>query len=287
MTVALVEVLREVQGWFAAASLQYGHGTDNAWDEAVALVLGVSGLPDTQSSLDAPIPQAQVSAMRNFARRRIAERQPLAYLLGKTPYCGALFQVPPGVMVPRSPIGPLLRGDGLRPWLHEPETILDLCCGTGCLGILAAGQFPNAHVVLADIDPLAVDVARRNIEEHKLTERVRAVRSDLFAALGHRTYDLILCNPPYVDADTMANLPPEFAHEPVLGLHGGDDGLTLMNRVLSQTAEYLTSDGILVGEVGEGRARLEAHWPQVPFIWPDLPDGGEGVFLLPAVDALH
>ncbi len=307
MKIKLSQILREIHEHFAAAPLNYGQGTDNGWDEAVALVLSVAQLPDSQSSLDAPLPDAQVEAMREIARRRTQERQPLAYLLGKATYCGELFEVPPGVLVPRSPIGPLLLGDGLRPWLGEPQRILDLCCGAGCLGILAARCFPNAEVVLADIDALAVDTARRNILKHGLAGAVRAVHTDLFAGLaaasrqasdacakasikadepaaGNKGYDLILCNPPYVDADTMASLPPEFAHEPALALAGGDDGLTLMNLVLSQAGDYLADGGVLVGEVGTGHGLLRARWPSAPFLWPDLPDGGEGVFLLPAIE---
>ena len=327
----LSEVLREVHDRFAAAPLSYGHGTDNAWDEAVALVMAVTGLPDEQSSLDAQLQEQQVAAIRELAERRIVERQPLAYLLGMTPYCGEMFHVPPGVIVPRSPVGPLLK-DGLRPWIQAPERILDLCCGSGSLGILAAKRFPDARVVLADIDSLAVETALRNIAEHGLEGRVEAVRSDLFAGLeagvsgkfgkagvhgegvdatvilsGHtgsavtrdnpgnsgrakrtgdanRGFDLILCNPPYVHADAMGALPPEFAREPALGLAGGSDGLALLDRVIRNVSGYLAADGALVGEVGDGGARLEARWPRLPFIWPDLPAGGAGVFLLRAAD---
>ena len=341
------EVLREVHQRFAAAPLSFGHGTDNAWDEAVALVLGVTGLPDAQSSLDTGLREELAAAIRNLAERRVGERAPLAYLLGKTPYCGETFHVPEGIVVPRSPIGPLLM-DGLQPWVEAPARILDLCCGSGCLGILAAKRFPNARVVLADIDPLAVATARRNIAAHGLEGRVEALRSDLFAGLldgfpgkvgvpndrkagvpedtspekvvvpeaegrtvgvtkdgkvgvpnsggtagvakehtgvPSRVFDLILCNPPYVDADAMSALPPEFACEPALGLDGGSDGLALINRVIGAVSGFLAEQGVLVGEVGEGAGRLEARWPGLRFFWPDLPQGGAGVFLLRAGDA--
>ena len=331
------EVLSEVHQSFAAAPLSYGHGTDNAWDEAVALVLGIIGLPDAQSSLDLGLQEEQAAAIRGLAGRRIAERRPMAYLLGKTPYCGAMFHVPEGIVVPRSPIGPLLM-DGVRPWIEAPARILDLCCGSGCLGILAARRFPDARVVLADIDPLAVATARRNIAAHGLGGRVETLRSDLFAGLldgfhvnvgvpndapndagaetvvvaeaeggtvgvakedagvpsrefkedagvPSREFDLILCNPPYVAADAMAALPPEFACEPALGLDGGSDGLALINRVIGAVSAFLAEQGVLVGEVGEGAGRLEARWPGLPFFWPDLPAGGAGVFLLHAADA--
>ena len=329
------QVLREVHERFAAAPLRYGQGTDNAWDEAVALVLGVAGLPDVEASLDSPLSEQEAAEIRGLAERRVAERQPLAYLLGRAPYCGETFAVSPGVVVPRSPIGPLLRS-GLSPWVDAPTRILDLCCGSGCLGILAAKQFPNARVVLADIDPLAVATARRNIAAHGLEGRVAALRSDLFAdipqrekvgvptrkkvgvpktpgkvgvpewervgvpntvgaerkgvgvpkkvGVPERAFNLILCNPPYVDAEAMASLPAEFAQEPALGLAGGGDGLAIMNRVLGEVSRYLANDGVLVGEVGNAAERLEAEWPRLPFFWPDLPDGGAGVFLLRAAD---
>ena len=315
----LRELLREVRERFAAAPLHYGHGTDNAWDEAVALVLGVTGLPDAESSLDSALDEQTVAAVREIAARRVVERQPLAYLLGKASYCGETFHLSPGIVVPRSPIGPLL-GDGLRPWIAAPERILDLCCGSGCLGILAARRFPGARVVLADLDPLAVATARRNVAAHALEDRVTVIRSDLFAGvleiagkvgvpnsgkvgvpnsgkagvpnetaneetIPGRGFDLILCNPPYVDAGAMAALPEEYAHEPAMGLDGGVDGLAIMNRVIGEVSRYLITRGTLVGEVGDAAGRLEQRWPRLPFVWPDLPAGGAGVFLLPAADA--
>ena len=211
--------------------------------------------------------------------------------------------------------------DGLERWVAEPARILDLCCGSGCLGILAAKRFPNARAVLADIDPLAVSTARRNVVAHGLEGRVETLQSDLFAGLdgsvpaqtdqsggdessnpsesddatagvcdadgkiSGRQFDLILCNPPYVDADGMAALQREFACEPALGLDGGSDGLEFINRVIGEVSRYLAKDGVLVGEVGEGAGRLEARWPGVPFFWPDLPAGGAGVLLLQAENA--
>ncbi len=295
------ELLHEMHERFAAASLCYGHGTDNAWDEAVALLLGVTGLPDEQSSLELDLSEDQVAAIREFARRRIDERRPLAHLLGEARYCGEVFDVPDGIVVPRSPIGPLLL-DGLERWIEAPARVLDLCCGSGCLGILAAMRYPKAQVIVADIDPLAVATAQRNIAARGLDGRVTAIRSDLFAefesdvpemmdppnavvGVAEGLFDLILCNPPYVDANEMAKLPTEFAREPVLGLAGGSDGLAVMNRVIEQVSRFLTEDGVLIGEVGEGAERLETRWPRLPLFWPDLPAGGSGVFLLRAADA--
>ena len=285
------ELLDEIHERFAAAPLSYGQGTDNPWDEAVALVLQVTGLPDTEASLDVHMCAGEVAEIRLLAERRVVERQPLAYLLGRAPYCGETFLVAKGVVVPRSPIGPLLCG-GLPPWVEAPKRILDLCCGSGCLGIIAAKCFPNARVVLADIDPLAVATARRNILAHGLEGRAEVLRSDLFADIPvsgnagdlKNRHELILCNPPYVDAAAMASLPAEFAHEPATGLAGGANGLAIMNRVLADVSRYLTHDGVLIGEVGDAAARLEAQWPNLPFFWPDLPEGGAGVFLLQAAD---
>lgn len=372
MSVSFSELLREAHGRFAAAPLSYGHGTENAWDEAVALLVGVTGLSDDESSLDAAVTDEQAATIRNLAKRRVEERRPLAYLLGNTPYCGERFHVPEGIVVPRSPIGPLLM-DALQPWVEAPERILDLCCGSGCLGILAAKRYPEAQVVLADVDPRAVAAAQCNIdarssipaspsgprsraergihaavssllsgsdpranagrrldalaakagERYWLERRVKTLQSDLFAGLRNDRqpkavnptdagaeslipadcqggtarnprsgagfpglrFDLILCNPPYVDANGMDALPAEFAWEPALGLDGGHDGLALMNRVIGEVSGFLTEKGVLVGEVGAGAARLEARWPGVPFFWPDLPAGGQGVFLLRAADA--
>lgn len=317
----LGEILDAVHQRFAAARLSYGQGTENAWDEAVALVLGVTGLPDVQSSLQSPVSETDAAAIRELARRRVTERLPLAWLLETAPYCGEFFHVPAGVVVPRSPIGPLL-ADSLNAWIGAPKRILDLCCGSGCLGIIAAKRFAKARVLLADIDAVALRAARCNVERHGLEHRVSVMRSDLFTGLPRTPgiaagssqpaqsgspraadqggaaeavlpadaqpvagFDLILCNPPYVDAETMAALPREFSREPARGLAGGSDGLAVINRVLAEAAGYLSANGVLVGEVGEGMGRLEARWPRVPFFWPDLPAGGAGVFVLRAADA--
>ena len=276
----LVRVLREVHERFAAAPLVYGHGTDNAWDEAVALVLGVMDLPDTQASLDVDLEQRVRSCIHALAERRVVERLPLAYLLGKITYCGATFHVVPGVVVPRSPLGMWLR-EGLSPWLAEaPRCILDLCCGSGAIGIIAAMHFADAEVCLADLDALALEVARGNVARHGLDERVEVVESDLFASLPSRVFDLILCNPPYVDAADMASRPNEYRHEPDHGLAGGDqDGLGLVRRLLRQATEHLSDGGVLACEVGNSARHLVAAYPDVPFVWPDLPAGGTGVFV--------
>ena len=273
-------LLAEVHERFRQAPLCYGQGTDNAWDEATALVLGVTGLPDAPPSLDARLDGATATRIRRLAQRRVDERQPLAWLLGKAQYCGAWFQVEPGVVVPRSPIGPMLQ-DGLRPWLaRPPQRILDLCCGSGCLGLLAAEQFPAAKVVLVDADPRAASLARRNAAALGLAGRAQAACADLFDGAPSDAFDLILCNPPYVDAADLGALPPEFAHEPALGLAGGEDGLDVVRRIIDQAPNHLEAGGLLVCEVGLNAWRVNRAWPSLPFIWPDLPSSGPAVFLL-------
>ena len=280
--IELSALLAEVHERFRTAPLCYGQGTGNAWDEATALVLGATGLPDVQSSLQARLDQATAAEIRRLAHRRVDERQPLAWLLGKTQYCGRWFAVEPGVVVPRSPIGPMLL-EGLHPWLvRAPKRILDLCCGCGCLGLLAAEHFPTAEAVLMDADPLATGIAQRNAAALGLAGRTEVVCADLFAGAPSGTFDLILCNPPYVDTADMRALPSEFAHEPAFGLAGGDDGLAVVRRIIDQAPRHLSNGGLLVCEVGMNAWRVNRAWPHLPFIWPDLPAGGAGVFLLDA-----
>lgn len=284
--IELRTLLAEVHERFREASLCYGQGTENAWDEATALVLGVTGLPDAPSSLDVRLDGKTTAGIRRLARRRVDERQPLAWLLGKTQYCGTWFAVDPGIVVPRSPIGPMLQ-DGLRPWLaRSPRRILDLCCGSGCLGLLAAEQFLAAKVTLVDADPRAASLARRNAAALGLAGRTEVVCADLFEGIPLGAFDLILCNPPYVDAADLRTLPPEFAREPALGLAGGEDGLDVVRRVIDQAGTHLAEGGLLVCEVGMNAWRVNRNWPRLPFIWPDTPAGGADVFLLDA-EALH
>jgi ribosomal protein L3 glutamine methyltransferase len=274
------DVIEDLAARFSEAGLVYGHGTDNAWDEAVALVLGVTGLPDDRSVLDRPVSAAEQARVAELAVRRIEQRVPVAYLLGGCRFAGLEFLIEPGVVIPRSPIGALIQ-DHFAPWLaRDPETIIDLCCGSGCLGIAAALAFPSARVDLIDIDPVALDVARRNVELHRLGHRVRVHPSDLFEALSPGRWDLILSNPPYVDGTDMGSLPPEYRHEPVIGLAGGRDGLDVVVRLLDALPQRLASGGLFVCEVGGSAAALCRRFPRTPFVWPELPDGGEGVFLL-------
>jgi ribosomal protein L3 glutamine methyltransferase len=276
-------MIARVERRFAAAPLCYGHGTDNAYDEAAWLVLRALALP-----YDADLRQAVgASAARKveaLAQRRIAERIPVAYLLKEAWLAGVPFYVDERVIVPRSHIAELL------PSLHRRFTdtrrVLDLCTGSGCLAILAARTFPGATVDAADISPQALAVARKNVARHRLGRRVRPILSDLFVALGERRYGLIVSNPPYVAAPAMSVLPSEYRHEPRLALAGGRDGLDLAARIVGQAAAHLEPGGALVCEVGEShraaRRRFRAlklEWPKPEvFVW--RPEAGAATGLL-------
>ncbi len=276
----VAETIAAFAAQLAAADLAYGHGAADALAEAELLVHGY---------LDAqPWDASAAAALQRLLRRRIEARIPAAHLTGRAWFAGRWFLVSPGVMIPRSPLQELI-GDGLQPWLRRPPaTILDLCCGSGALGLAAALQFPDASVALADIDPAAVACARRNIERFGLARRAQAHRGSLFDALPPARYDLILVNPPYVAAAELETLPPEYGHEPRLGLAAGADGLDCWRAVLGQAGNWLADDGLLVGEVGNSAPALQRAFPQLPFIWPELEcaerlaDGAFGVFALDA-----
>jgi ribosomal protein L3 glutamine methyltransferase len=215
----------------------------------------------------------------------MVDRVPVAYLLGEAWFAGLRFEVDPAVLIPRSPIAELIEA-GFEPWIGgaEPAHILDLCCGSGCIGIAAGLHFPGATVDLADISAAGLAIAHRNVALHGVADRVRVRESDLFSALEGERYDLILCNPPYVDAAEMAALPAEFRHEPRLGLAAGEDGLDLVRRILSDARAHLSENGTLVLEVGASADALEAAYPRLPLLWPDFERGGHGVALIRAAD---
>ena len=281
MSTTVGELVEDVAARFDAAGLVFGHGFDNAWDEAVALVLHVTGLPDDRAVLDDVVDASARRRIDELAAERCDTRCPLAHLLGRCRFAGHEFLLEPGIVVPRSPIGALIRSR-FRPWLQAPPArILDLCCGSGCIGIAAALAFPEAELTLVDLDPRAVELTRRNLALHGLESRGRVYQGDLFDPLpaGAR-WDLILSNPPYVDAPDMASLPAEYRHEPAAGLAGGEDGLDVVARILDALPERLAPGGLLVCEVGASGPALLRRFPELPFLWPELPDGGEGVFLL-------
>lgn len=274
------ELIEDLARRFSGAGLVFGHGTDSAWDEATALVLSVTGLADDRRVLETRTTETQRARIESLATRRIRERVPLPYLLGEVDFAGFRFRIRPGVVIPRSPIGQLIRAR-FEPWLsHPPATVVDVCSGSGCIGIAIALMFPEARVDLVDIASGAVELAQENVALHGLQDRVRVHRSDLLDALAPGCWDLVVSNPPYVDSVDMASLPPEYRHEPALGLEGGADGLDLVARLLATLPERLCAGGLFVCEVGGSAAALLRRFPRLPFVWPDLPDGGEGVFLL-------
>ncbi|QKE63375.1 50S ribosomal protein L3 N(5)-glutamine methyltransferase [Aquipseudomonas campi] len=269
---------------FHDEQLFFGHGTDNAWDEARQLVLGALHLPweIADAYLDCRLEEDEQEHLLALLKRRIEERVPTAYLLGEAWFCGLPFIVDERVLVPRSPIAELI-GQHFAPWLPaEPARILDLCTGSGCIGIACAFAFPEAEVVLADLSFEALEVANQNIERHELDERVYTVQGDGFAGLPGQRFDLIVSNPPYVDAEDFADMPAEYQHEPELGLACGDDGLDLVRRMLAEAADHLSEQGTLIIEVGNSQVHVEALYPEVDFTWLEFEQGGHGVFLLAA-----
>lgn len=265
------------------AGLFYGHGTDNAWDEAIQLVLSVVDLPlDTEDDvLPHPFGDKACAELDGLLRRRIEERVPAPYLLGKAWFAGLDFLCDERALIPRSPMAELILND-FSPWYAgpQPARLLDLCCGGGCLGLAAAHYHSQLQVELADIDETALSLARENVSHRGLGERVATLRSDLFDELENRRYDIILSNPPYVDAGDFSTMPPEYRHEPELALAAGNDGLDLARRILARAADYLEPTGLLLLEVGNSWEALERAYPKVPFTWVEFEHGGHGVFAL-------
>jgi ribosomal protein L3 glutamine methyltransferase len=270
---------------FREAGLFYGHGTDNALDEALALVLHALHLDHELplDYLDARLTKPERAAVAKLLEQRYTTRKPAAYLTGHARFAGLEFKVTEDVLVPRSPIAELIE-DGFAPWLDPDQvgSVLDLCTGSGCIGIACAYAFPEARVDLTDISPAALAVAGENIAAHDLEDRVEAIQADVWDGLPAGQYDLIVSNPPYVDAEDMANLPTEYQHEPALGLAAGDDGLDVVARILAGAADRINRGGILVVEVGRSAGHLMERYPGVPFLWLDFERGGAGVFLLTA-----
>jgi ribosomal protein L3 glutamine methyltransferase len=263
----LGELVRDAARQLRRAPLHYGHGTTNARDEAAFLVLRGLGLP-FEAPAGRPVARREVARIRRLLGRRIGERIPVPYLLNEAWLADVPFYVDRRVIVPRSHIAGLLE-ERLRPWLRRPpRRVLDLCTGAGCLAVLAAQAFPRARVDASDLSRGALSVARRNVARQRLLSRVRLVRSDLMAGLGRRRYDLILSNPPYVDATAMRALPREYRHEPRLALAGGPDGLALVRGILQQAYAHLAPRGLLVCEIGRGRRTLERTYARTPFTWP-------------------
>jgi ribosomal protein L3 glutamine methyltransferase len=278
------DYLRFAVSRFYQAKLFFGHGSSEAYDEAVYLILHTLHLPiDTLAPfLDAHLTPSERSDVLNIIQRRVEQRIPAAYLTHEAFLGEYSFYVDERVIVPRSFIAELLRQQ-LSPWIADPESItsvLDLCTGSGCLAILAADAFPNALIDAVDLSSDALDVANRNVSDYELEARVSLIESDLFARLEGRQYDLIISNPPYVDAESVASLPQEYLHEPTLALGSGNDGLDATRLILQHAAAHLTDNGILIVEIGHNRDVLEAAYPTLPFTWLDVTAGDQFVFML-------
>ncbi|HQN64300.1 MAG TPA: 50S ribosomal protein L3 N(5)-glutamine methyltransferase [Methylophilus sp.] len=276
---------------FEETGIFFGHGTDNSYDEAVWLVLRALHLPmDTLDNFqDAVITQKERQHLAYLIEQRVTKRTPTAYLLREAWLQGFKFYVDERVIVPRSFIAELLP-EGLTPWIEFPEmveNIVDICTGSGCLGVLLADAYPNAHVDLVDISPAAIDVCNININQYGLQDRISAIQSDMFAALKGKRYDLIISNPPYVDAPSMAQLPQEYRQEPQLALGSGEAGLDHTHTLLKEAANHLIEGGVLVVEIGHNREALLDAYPDVPFVWLEVSSGNQFVFLLTKEDLLQ
>lgn len=287
----LLDFLRWSVTAFESVPVFYGHGNDNAWDEAVQLISTALSLPIdifqlAPSVLSANLLQSEKQALVELIKKRTQKRIPTAYLTQQAWFAGMRFYVDERVLIPRSPLGELIL-QHFAPWLPEDQSldrILEIGTGSGCIACACAQMFPDAIVDAVDISADALAVAEKNVQEHFLTERVNLIQSDVFSALGDETYDLIISNPPYVDAAEMAALPAEYLHEPRLGLASGDDGLDCVRIILQQAKQHLNPHGLLIIEVGYSADALSNAFPLLPFTWIELEQGGLGVFVLNASD---
>jgi ribosomal protein L3 glutamine methyltransferase len=290
--IKLAEALSTVRDWiryavsqFEASDIFYGHGADNSYDEAVWLIMSGLHLPmeTLDNFLDASITTAERKHLAYLIEQRVTKRVPTAYLVREAWLHDFKFYVDERVIVPRSFIAELLLDDSLSAWIEYPEMIenaADICTGSGCLGILLAHAFPSAAVDVIDISPDAIAVSNINIANYGLEEQVTAIQSDMFNALAGKTYDIIISNPPYVDAPSMATLPTEYRNEPQLALGSGYAGLDHTHTILREAANYLSDEGILIVEIGHNRDALLDAYPAVSFVWLDTSGGDQFVFLL-------
>ncbi|REE18286.1 [LSU ribosomal protein L3P]-glutamine N5-methyltransferase [Paraburkholderia sp. BL27I4N3] len=282
------DLLRFAVSRFNQAELSFGHGSANAYDEAVYLVLHTLHLPLDllDPFLDARLTAAEIDAVLNVIERRATERVPAAYITQEAWMHGFRFHVDERVIVPRSFIGELLQ-DGLQPYVEDPEqvsAVLELCTGSGCLAILAAHAFPNADIDAVDLSAPALEVAARNVADYKLDDRIALFEGDLYAPLAERRYDVIISNPPYVNAASMQDLPAEYKHEPDMALAGGVDGMDIVRRIIAEARNWLTDEGVLVVEIGNERQHVEAAFGGLDLVWLSTSAGDDNVFLIQAAD---
>lgn len=276
------DFIRWIACRFEESDLSFGHGTDNGWDEAMTLVLDTLSMPkDTDSSLfNCRLIATEKKQLINNIALRINDKKPLSYITNSAIFAGQEFYVDERVLVPRSPIAELILNK-FEPWLlYPPKKILDLCTGSGCIALATAMAFPESTVDATDISDDALAVAEINRTGLGLDEQCHLIQSDLFENLQGKKYDLIISNPPYVDAVDMAMLPKEYRFEPELGLASGKDGLDLTRKILAQAKGFLNNNGVLIVEVGNSAAALEEAFPDLPFTWLSFERGGEGVFML-------
>jgi ribosomal protein L3 glutamine methyltransferase len=268
---------------FNQHKLHFGHGTDNAWDEAVSLVLhAVHFPPDSHTAvLDARLTTEEKKTILALFQTRVQTRLPAPYITHEAFFAGMKFYVDKEVLIPRSSLGEFMEKQ-LDNWVSPDEIrhVLDLCTGSGCIAVAAAKAFCQAKIDAIDLSEAALRVAQRNISDYGLNQRIRTIHSDLFSGLRGERYDVILSNPPYVSADEMASLPEEYRHEPVMGLLAEDNGLAIVIKILQQAANFLTPQGLLIVEVGNSEEALAARFPQLPFIWLEFEQSEGGVFLL-------
>lgn len=290
-----LEELQTVRDWvrFYVSEMQrhkvfLGHGSSHVLDEAVYLVQSALNLPieDVSPYLEARVLKSERVLLCNYLAQRTEERKPASYITGQAWLQGQAFKVDPRVIIPRSFISEIL-ADQITPWVNNPDRpfrILDLCTGSGCLAILAAMAFPHATVDAVDLSPAALEVARENIHLHNLSERVHAIESDLFDSLTGNQYDIIITNPPYVNESSMKALPPEYLHEPRMALAGGDDGMQLIERIMTQAPAFLTDEGFLILELGNEKPYFDQAFPDLSPTWLETSAGDEQVFLMHQAD---
>lgn len=287
--ISLMDFINYAHEQFEGGEIYYGHGTDNAWDEACALVLDalnldhnisdeMLNLPLEQLSLDVSNPGEHLNAL---IEKRVTKQVPVPYLTNKAWFAGLAFYIDERALIPRSPVAQPL-AEAFSPWLEADKVtrVLDLCTGSGCIAIACAHAFPNAHVDAVDLSSEALEVAKRNVSLHQLEKRVHLFEGDLFQPVEDEKYDFIISNPPYVGLAEMQSLPSEYQHEPELALEAGTLGLDIVDRILREAKSLLNEGGVLVVEVGNTDEAVDRAYPELPFLWLDFEEGGHGVFLL-------